>query len=216
MQSAKLQFKIKNLKETIRYMLYAIPFQRGFTLIELLVTIGVLMVVGVIISAILYSSLRGAASVVSITSVRQNGNYAITQMTKMLRYTQRFDGVSTSQAGIYSCDNQPGAMTPTPIPMEYKFLKITGFDNQETIFACGDSTDSNTIASISANQTIYLINTSEVVTNGACHFTCTTNSNGTPTVGIEFTLNQAQAKEGFFENQASILFKTSITPRNLY
>ncbi|MBI1982537.1 MAG: prepilin-type N-terminal cleavage/methylation domain-containing protein, partial [Candidatus Levybacteria bacterium] len=75
----------------------------GFTLIEMLAVIFVLSTIGVLVAAIITSSLRGTSKTNTITSVRQNGFYAIAQMTKMIQNARRLD-VS------YSCVPPP---TPT-------------------------------------------------------------------------------------------------------
>ncbi len=70
-------------------------FRKGFTLVELLVVILVIFIVGGIIMSILYSAFRGATKTNTIDIVRRNGDYAVSQMSRMIRYSQSFGGVST-------------------------------------------------------------------------------------------------------------------------
>ena len=66
----------------------------GFTLVELLVVIFILAIVGTVAFGIITGTLRGANKTGSINNIRQNGNYVIGQMTKMISYLE-FEGVST-------------------------------------------------------------------------------------------------------------------------
>lgn len=95
----------------------------GFTLIELLVVIVVLSFVGAIVVAILVSTLRGSQKTNVITEVRQNGNYAISIMARMIRNSQKINSCSGGR------------------------IDITNPDGGRTIFSCGSSN----IASNSAN-----------------------------------------------------------------
>ena len=183
---------------------------KGYTLIELLAVIVVMVTVGGIITSILVTALRGENKTNATTQVRQNGDYAITQMYKTIAYAKSFDGISVDKVNFdTSCVPQsPPAPTPTPTPTQYKYLKITSFDGGQTTFAC----ENNTIASDSASTNASLVDSSNLtVTN--CYFTCSqTDIRSAPTIDINFTLTRNSA--GLFENQSAIPFETSVTFRN--
>lgn len=189
---------------------FSIFNDKGYTLIELLAVIIILVTVGTIITSILVTSLRGGNKSNTTNDVRQNGNYVITQMSKMILYAKSFDGVSTDGSNyVTDCIvNQPPAPTPTLAPVVYKYIKILSFDGGQTTFSCANGT----IASGSAAGNFSLLSSSFSVTS--CSFLCTqTNLLSAPTININFTLEKANA--GFFvENQTTIPFETSITPRN--
>ncbi len=173
----------------------------GYTLIELLVVMGVMLTVGLIVVSILVSSLRGLNKASTIETVRQNGNYAILQISRMIEFAQSFGGVSSDGIAPYAITCPQTSPTPT-----YKYLKITSFDSFQTIFSC----DLGKIASNGAS----FINTTDVSISN-CYFTCTRqNLSQSPAVGINFTLSQ-QSTSNFFEKKASILFSTSVVIRNL-
>lgn len=212
--------KIKNLELRIKN-------NRGYTLVELLAVIVIMVVVGSIVATIIVNSLRGTSKTNVLNSVRQNGNYTILQMSKMIAYAQYFNGVSpdgttystncTGLSATPSPSPSPSSTplpTPTSTPTPYKSIKITSFDGGVTVFSCNGSADTppNTIASNSAS----LIDTSAVsLVSNSCYFTCTQNSFGLPpTIGINFTLSQASTS-GFAEQNASIPFVTSVTMRNI-
>lgn len=177
-------------------------FKNGYTLIELLVAMTVIITVGLIVVAILVSSLRGTNKATSIENVRINGNYAILQISRMIEFAQNFEGVYPDSQGLYTI-----ACVPTT---HYTNVKITSFDNGQTIFSCNLSQSPAVISSNSAS----FINTNDV-TLTSCYFTCSrTNMSQPPTIGINFTLSQ-KSSSSFFENQASIPFSTSVVIRNL-
>ncbi len=184
-------------------------FQRGYTLVELLAVITIIVVVGVIVAGILVSSLRGGSKSNVLDNVRQNGNYAITQMSKMILYAQNFNGVSADNT-FYTTDctqvipSSPSP-APTPSPKVYSYIKITSFDGGQTIFSCNGSTIASNGASLVDTATVSLV---------SCTFSCIQDNFGqAPTIGISFTLSQ-NTGSAFAEKQATIPFNTSITIRN--
>jgi len=184
--------------------------QFGFTLIELLVVILVIFSVGVLISSVLFSALRGTNKTNTIDTVRRNGNFAITQMSRMIRYAKSFNGVSTDGTS-YTTNcivTIPPSPTPTPTPVQYSYVRITSFDGGVTTFIC----NSSSIAS-QASTLVSLIDTQSVsITN--CYFTCLQDSiNSPPNIGVNFNLTQ-KGNPQFFEKKDSVNFQTSVSIRN--
>jgi type II secretory pathway pseudopilin PulG len=171
--------------------------KQGYTLVELLAVIIILVTVGTIISAILASVLRSSNKSVNTESVRRNGNYAITQMSKMIAYAQKLEGVSLDGSQYYTdCVSQPASA-------QYNYLRIKSFDGGITTFACNDSK----IASLSASETNYLV---DPVLNAACYFKCTQESAAAP-AKIDIFLNlSVQNSANFSEGQVEIPFETSV------
>ena len=182
MQNSKLQFKI----------------QKGFTLIELLVVMVIILAVGTIIGVILFSALRGTNKTNTITVVRQNGNYAISQMVKTIRNAKSFDSTNCAQG------------------TQYQSVRVTSPTEGQIVFSC----DASTISSTSNGTTSSLLDTITSVSLDAnsCYFTCTQNSStDTQTIGIHFSLSQYQASGSIVlpEKKAQIPFETSVSLRNL-
>lgn len=159
----------------------------------------IMITVGMIITTILVSSLRGSNKSNIVNTIRQNGNYSILQISKMLEFAQTFGGVSTDGTTYISDCSSPG----TP----YSFIKIKSFDNGQTIFSC------NIPASSIASNGASLIDSSSVSVS-SCSFTCSRNISVPPTIGINFTLTQ-KGSGGLFEKQEKINFQTSVIMRNL-
>ncbi len=183
--------------------------QKGYTIIELLAVLVVMVSVGVVITSVLFTSLRGTGKSTITNEIRQNGNYAINQMSRMIEFSQIFGGVSTD--GInYSANcvpEVPPSPTPSPAIVQYSHIKVTSFDNVETIFSC--SGDPLTIASNGAS----LVD-SERVAVTACYFTCTqVVLTEPPIINIYFTVSDKNAN--LVENQAVIPFETAVSMKNL-
>lgn len=187
-----------------------ITHNAGFTLLELLVVLAIIIVVGTIVVGILFVSLRGSERSKSLNNLENNGNAVIAQMGKAIRFAKEFNGVSTDGSSYISdCSvAAPGDLTPTPSPSTYRYIKITAFDDLETVFSCGDGTSlSSNSASLIDNSTVTMI---------GCKFSCQqASSSDYPTIGINFSLNQLQPTGTILlESTASAIFQTSVVPRN--
>jgi type II secretory pathway pseudopilin PulG len=187
--------------------------QAGYTLIELLAVMIILMAVGTIITSILVITLRSGNKSTTTNDIRQNGNYAMAQMSKMIAYAYSFDGLSADgQQTWYDNCVIPyvGSNTPIPsLPSKYYSVKITSSDQLQTDFDC-----SNTIlSSQSAGLTSPLVNSD---TDATCWFTCSQSSlTSAPTIGIDLTLKKRTTGLPFLpEAQTAIHFQTSVTVRN--
>lgn len=187
--------------------------QSGYTIIELLAVIVILVSVGTIITSILVSTLRNGGRSNTVNEVRQNGNYIIVQMSKMIAFARSFDGVSTGETDtegnlVFTTNcvvTNPPSPTPPPLPVAYSYIKITSFDGGQTVFSCSGGT----IASNGAS----LVNT-ESLNVTSCSFYCNQPTIlSAPTLDINFTM-QKKTTSLFVENQAIIPFQTSVTPRN--
>lgn len=114
----------------------------GFTLVELLVVMGVALVVGSVVAAVFLTSLRSNNKAKSLDTVRRNGNYAVEQVGRMIRYARSFDGVSKDgQTYINNCSFPP-TPTQTPTNVDLPFTAIWSGDVQQTFPICAsDGTD---------------------------------------------------------------------------
>lgn len=181
----------------------------GFTLVELLISTGIIVVIGSIIVAILVSSLRGSNKATTIGTVKDNGTYAMTQITKLLHTAVSIDKLDSATADcVVSTGN------PTPTPILHQSITFTALDGGKVTLACSLN-GSSTIASNSAD----LIDKSQVSVT-SCSFTCTQySSSDIPLVEISFMLDRVGSST-FTENKVGptpggILFHTSVALRNL-
>jgi prepilin-type N-terminal cleavage/methylation domain-containing protein len=179
--------------------------QSGYTLIELLAVMIILVAVGTIITSILVSTLRSGDKSTTTNDIRQTGNYAIAQMSKMIAYAKSFDGVSID--GTTFVDN-----CVPPSSQNYISVKISSFDGGQTTFRCTKDGIYGVLSSNSAT----LIDTGTIDAT-TCYFTCSQNNISTsPTIDINLTLQRKHASTFTLlpEAQTVIDFQTSVTLRN--
>src|SRR3989338_8880506 len=89
----------------------------GVTLIELLVAASIIITSTTVVLAMILSSFRSSNKISYNEIIRQNGNAAISQMSKMLQFAESFDGASEN--GVNYVD--PCFATGDT----YSYLKIT-------------------------------------------------------------------------------------------
>jgi prepilin-type N-terminal cleavage/methylation domain-containing protein len=163
----------------------------GFTLIELLVTIGIIVVVGTIVTSILVSTLRGSTKATILAIVKQNGDAAISQFSRTVR--------SASTLNLVPCGN-PSPATQT--------LTVTKIDNTQTTFDCTGSTINVNGNSLLDTNTVKLVPSS-------CSIICRQQTiNDAPIIQIQFSLMQ-NSSGNFAEQAATIPFQTSVVLRNI-
>jgi type II secretory pathway pseudopilin PulG len=176
--------------------------QTGYTLVELLTVIIILVAVGSIISSVLVSVLRSSNKSSVTDVVRTNGNNAMAQMSKMITYAQKLEGISVDGSKYYADCTSLSSTT------KYYYLRIKGFDSGVTTFACANSQ----IASKSASGAIsYLVDPKLYAT---CYFNCSQESAAAPARIDIFLDLKAASSTTFSENQADIPFETSVTVVN--
>ena len=198
MKISNFKFLISNLRRK----------NEGFTLVELLSSIIVLVAVGSVITGIITSSLRGTNKTTTIENIRQNGNYALVQMSKNIEYAQVFNGFSNDNINyVISC---PFSLAPTPAPVttNYNFVKVTPLNSNAIVYNC-----------TSSPPTITANGSSLVDTNAVSLSTCTlsciqTGSTDFPIIKIGFTLGPKNASDLVENSTPPILFETSLTIRN--
>jgi len=178
-------------------------------MVELLAVIVVLVALGTMIGGIFFATLRGTNKSNAVTTVRQNGDTAILQISKAIRNAKSFNGVSTD--GVeYTTNCTVSSAVPTPTPVPYKYVKISSFDGATTTYTCTEATP----PSLASNSASLIDTTAVELVEGSCSFTCTQSTLAdTPTIGIYFTLKQLTTST-FPENQVQVPFQTSVSIRN--
>ncbi len=172
--------------------------EKGFTLIELLVVSGIFIIITTIVVSILFTMLRGTRNTDSIIIVRQNGEQAMSQMVRIMRFAKSLDD-------------------PCPL-IDPKSVTITAADISQTVyeFTCPAAfTAPNFIGSkIGLNPITKLTNDATTVVVDQCSFVCTQQAGGSPKIGISFTLARRNLG-GLPEGNAKIPFSSSVTLRNI-
>lgn len=159
---------------------------RGFTLIELLVAVGVMAIVGGLATIILFTTLRSASKSDVMVEVKQNGDYALSVMGRMIRNAK----------AVSVCTGASNSLT------------ITNPDDKVTTFTT-QTIDS--LVKISSNSGNFL--TSDKVTVvGNINFTCTKPTNTPPFITIRFSLSQSGTATRP-EEKAQVDFQTTVSLR---
>lgn len=179
----------------------------GFTLIEILVGISIIITASTIVIAILVSSFRTSSKTTASDIVRQNGNNAITQLSKMIQFANEFGGVRVGPDPaqfIQSCT------TLTQQSTDYYYVKIH-IGNEDKIISCDD-----TSGILIDGKPLFDQKRVSLVSD-SCKFTCSQkNSQETPVIGISFSLTSGAvgSSSTLAEKNTVINFKTSVKMRN--
>lgn len=166
--------------------------KKGFTLIEMLVVISMVAIIGSLVVTILVMTLRGSNKAELISTLKQNGNAAMAQMVRQIRYAKSLDTPS-------SCIT----------PVTTQSLTTTSLtDDQQTTFTCVTGANST----IASNGASLLDTTSGSVST--CSFVCSQqNIFDPPSITIQFTLTAKNANQ-LEETQATVPFQTTVKLRN--
>ncbi|SRR6266571_1262064 len=164
---------------------------KGFTLIELLAVIAIFGVISTIILSILVIGFRGGKKSDLLNTIRQNGDIAMSQMERKIRYAQSL--------------NTPASCVSTQ--SDLSAIAITSLDdNVQTTYTCSGTTIASNGASL-IDSTAFTVS--------SCSFSCSQPTVADPpTVVIQFTLS-SKTTNNFIESNASIPFQTSVTMRNV-
>jgi prepilin-type N-terminal cleavage/methylation domain-containing protein len=177
----------------------------GFTLIELLVVTGILVAVSGIIGGILFSTLRGSETTRSTTQIAQNGNFAMTSFSEVIKQSRQVVNVYEDEPleNFRDCTNSP---TGTHITLRMP-------DNKEATLTCNHD-DEQKIASSSAGRSYFLVENSLRTTPNSCKISCYQSSVfSAPRVEIQFKLGQVD-NSGTIVEGTDELFQTQINIRN--
>lgn len=174
----------------------------GFTLLEVLISVGIIAGLSILIAQSFFTTTRSNTKTEILKEVKQNGDFAISIMTNMIRNSIQVTSPCLSSGTTASS------------------LSIKNPDGGITTFGCRSDGSVTQIASVSASATEYL--TGGVITLGAplctdaamsLAFTCSSQSSGGSTVKISFSLSQKGTPPALFE-RGQTSFQTSITTRN--
>lgn len=172
----------------------------GYTLIELLTVVALSSLLLITVTSLFFTTLLGGGKTATSEYTKQAGNYALGQMTYMIRNSRKL--VANSD--------------PTPVICQagMQSLGVQSQDNNTTIF----SLDSNRIAS---NSGKYLLPADIQVVTGSLRFDCNPTSYGTsswdgslPSVTISFSLRKGTVGVDSERDIVELPFQSSVTLRN--
>lgn len=166
---------------------------KGFTLIEILVVISILGLIMVVGTNMFIQVLKNNVKTEAIKDVKQNGDYAIMVMERMIRNAQNIRGCSSS---VITIDNP---------------------DGRQTTFECLDGAIASRSGALSGKLTSSKVTLSSalppasVCNSSTLAFTCDSTFQP-PTVTVGFTLTKV-GENLRAEEQSSLIFNQSISLR---
>ncbi len=169
----------------------------GFTLIELLVAVAIISGLGTVLAQSFFTATRSNTKVERLTDVKQNGEYAIAVLERLIRNARSLTASCTS-----------GGTQATPN------AAIVSPDGLTTTFQCALVGSVTRVASVSAVGTEYLTSSAVTLGGTSCdtdtlNFYCTSIADLPRSVKVTFQLSQKGTPIDQFE-KASTTFQTSI------
>lgn len=161
--------------------------EAGFTLVELMVVVVVVATVGTMVVNLFVINLRASAKSKALTNAKQNGDYALSVMERMIRNAQE----------VKSYCPAVGATSSS--------LQIVNPDKGITNFDCSG-------VQIASNSGIFLTSNQLAVKSGSCSFFCLKPQGKPAVVTVKFTLGQKSSYLGT-ELKAEVPFETTISTR---
>lgn len=186
------KFELKSQKKVNKSPLLS---GAGFSLIELLVGIAIIITTSTIVLSIIVSSFRISSKTTASSTVRQNGNYALAQMTRQLKFADSFQGAH--RAGSPVIDN------PCGVGVDYDQVDIKQNKEDVSIVCSDDEISVDGENSIDTNN----------IQIGSCSLTCSQAGSEGPVITIDFDLAIGDADTAI-EDRASIDFSTTVKMRN--
>jgi prepilin-type N-terminal cleavage/methylation domain-containing protein len=162
--------------------------QKGFTLFEVLTVMLLISTVGMTIVSIFIVSLRGTSKAAALTLIRQEGNFAISQMSKSIRFANTLDVPDP-------CDGLTNDITVTSV--NGVVTTYTYDPDSDMIFQNGEA----------------LFNQSQMAIANATFLCAQQSASDPPTISIQFVLFRQNSGNNA-DTTASLEFKTTVAMRN--
>jgi len=171
--------------------------KNGFTLIEVLVSVGVIGVLSILIVQSFFSTLRNNTKTELMKDLKQNGDYAMQTMVRMIQNAEQISDCSDTHS-----------------------LSVVNLDGFTTVFASYPNNSVCKISSTSAMTTYDLTSDNVTMTypvSGSCTdaitFACDSIAGVPSKVTINFTLVQKGSSPDSYE-RASVAFQNAAIIRN--
>lgn len=127
-------------------------FTAGYSLIEMLVVITLLVMMSLVATSLFLNTLTGSNKTAINLTVKQQGEYAMSQMVSMIRNARRIDACSTGSLTILNQDEQTTTFSLSGTQLASNSgVYLTGSDvyvSQGPVFVCTNSNGVYTFANI--------------------------------------------------------------------
>ncbi len=173
--------------------------QHGFTLIEIIVSLGILAILGLVLTQSFVTSVRTTSKGEITQEVMQNGNLVVETVSRMILNATNVESLCTV-AGVNSSS-----------------LVLTNNDTSQSTISCVSNSGVFRIASTTTGVVSYLTSDALTLSGATCDvalvFTCQVIGDANKKINMSFSLSQKNANVGAFD-AASSPFELTITTRN--
>lgn len=173
---------------------------KGFSLIELMVGIAIIITATTVVLSIIVSSFRISNKTTASDSVRQNGNSAVAQISRIVQFADSFVGIGNDLSSL-----DPFCSAPNT---SFNHIRVIYQGNPKTIscynsrLMLGDNTVGSTL--IDNNLTVE-----------SCQLSCSRDQDAAPVVSLNFSIRRGAA-DASVEQTAKINFSTKVKMRNAF
>jgi type II secretory pathway pseudopilin PulG len=177
----------------------------GFTLLETLISIGVVGVIGILITQVFFVTTRTNTKTELLKDVKQNGDYVIGIMSRMIRNATRIESTcadSGTSSTTFSFTNPDGNITTLGC----------AYDNDSQVTRVASTSATTNIPDYITSRNVTLGGTSCSDPTMTLVFTCTSLPGQAPKVSINLKMSQRGTPADQFD-RASVSFQTTVSPR---
>lgn len=175
--------------------------RRGFTLVEILVGMVIFITVVTVVLSVFITVLRGSKNSDSLILVKQNGEKAMNQIVKGLRYAKSLDYPNLSGGSVPACTEAGTVVTS---------VSVTSVNLTQSVFSCPSVFNNPNYIDVNGNR---LTDINSVLVE-SCYFVCTQKIGSSPVISINFQLSKINPN-GLIEGRVVIPFQSSVTLRNI-
>jgi len=176
-----------------------IKMKKGFTLIEILVVSGVMVMFSLTIVGLFLSTIRGSAKTEVVQKVRQDGDFALKTITRLIKEADSVEVVG------FGC-TEAGTLPGSSIIVNDIYGGVATFSIKEDVGA-----EISRIASTSGSTDFFLTGVTSEVSDMS--FICYQRSSGNQIVTISFTLTIGAEEGAQVQEKEGQDFKTSVSLR---
>lgn len=188
----------------------------GFTLVELLVSMFLILSITSVVMTIFVAGLRGTSRSTVQIEVNQNGDFALAQISRMIRNAKSFDGLSADGSTDFTSSCYVGSATDEEGVQEFNAVRVTAFDGGVSTINCpmGSETAITSTSATLATPVPLTDPATVSVSPNSCYFTCQQDSpTEPPLIGVLFTI-KSKKLSGPAGVGVDQVFQTTVIPRN--
>lgn len=189
--------------------------KKGFSLIELLVGMTIIITATTIILTIIVTSFRISSKAAVVDNARQNGNYAMNRMIRMIQFADSYNGRSTATGGSNGvrAGENGGPGWQTNCAGDTNTAININYEGEEKIIQCRNHNQIFIVDPDATPANEELVSSTKISV-ASCNIKCTkATATASPVISIWFDL--AIGGSGVaVEKKTKIPFFTSVKMRN--